>query len=1103
MRHTRISTRTALLCAASAVGLVAAPANAQSAEDAPAIITTDGVSHLATVANGGSLDSGITGVGQMSVSASPTTTGFTSCTGSLVNPRTVIFAAHCVNSRPMEAYGKNGISFGAHTATGTPIAFGFEANNLPAIRQWFGLASAPGGTDANPALRYNSNLARALYAVEQVWYDTRSLEADSLGFLKADIAIATLDTPAFDIPTWAMLFSPLDGPVEATMLGYGIANTATAAEGTPGCVSPNCGPAASSDFRRRIAKNILSVLGSLYDRNLWIYDSGVLTGNINYSDANVYMMSFSSPLDENGDPSHPFDFGIFGGPSRGDTPLAQEGITASGDSGGPLVVNVDGKTVTVGVLSGGSRFYIDEGQRFSTLGTHNFYQPLHVYWDKFVENNSYVYAGNKAGDGNWEDGAHWVQQMDPNYMILSGGNVVNGLPDTVAEGTSGVGAQFGYFCGRLDENDDFDPDNCTNIAQAAPTGNGTPVFIAGGPGSTDFVPNNVVANPKLGIKSRYYDVTLAASGKTSLSSAVTIDRMTLDGQTALNVNANGSLNVLGEYNQLQGWTNVDGSITTGRDMFLLSGLLSGKGTVNADYLTAVSAIVAPGGGDKVGTLTVNGNVILSADSSLFIDARRGSADELKVVGSEGTLALDGGNVVFNKVTDAPAPRLNEKYVIASATGGIDGTFGEVFTFQGVLRPELSYTENTVTATLRAGSLVTVLESGTPQAIAFASALDALRTNNYTSLFNLYGSIDWMNGAQLASTFDAMTPRILGDVGSFHDYQSRKLTGAVTDRLSILGSGKASGLTLAGSPVAALAENNGDGVRFSYSTANTSSTVIDSLPGNLTGFVSGGVERTRSSYGDRYAAGQGAWHMASGLEMPLGDGRIGTAAGYAEGASSPGNDSNRSRTTMAAAYASMPVGNGFYVGGVLSAETARTTMDRSSYDGVTALRLSGATSASRYSAVAEAGRVTDIGAGLSVTPRAQLAYGRYTLNGFEERGGETALQVDDITVNRLEARVGAKLEGEARFAGFSIKPQISADYVNLVSGRDRGALVRFAAAPEHAIALPLTSGAGSWAEIKGGVMFGDGPVTLGLSGQQTVGAAELSDQRAQAEFKFRF
>lgn len=1098
MRTIRFPRRSALLCAVSAVAFSAAPALAEDVqrpdgyELSPGIIVNnnmnpnaggpDGALDLDGVTVGAA--TGVTGVGQMTVRGNPASTGLSVCSGTLINPRTVIFAAHCVNTRPADAYGVNGTPSGAYTDRGVPIAFGFGANNLPAVRQWLGLASAAGGTDADPALLHATNENRALYSVEQVWYDPRSL---ALGFLEADVAIATLDTPAFDVPTWTMLFSPLTEQAHSLSIGYGVNGTSHTAQNGPGCPA-SASPCGGIDFRRRIASNIVSVLGSLDDRNDFLFGPADP-----FLFQSLYMQDFDDPNGEVG-----FNFDIFNGAA-----VDREGTTAGGDSGGPLVIDQKfSKPVIAGVLSGGSRFF--SGQRFSTYGTHSFYQPLFLFWDAIVANNPYVYAGNKAGNGDWEDAGHWVQLMDPNYAVEREGELVNDLPDTPALGVSGDTVKFGEVCFFDDCTDLADDDTAT----PAPTGSGTGLVIAGGPGSTDFVPNNRSASPKDGIRARYYDVTLSAPGTTTLGSSVTIDQMTVDGATRLDVGVAGSLNVLGEYNQFQGWTHVDGAISSGRDFFVLSGILSGSGSITAPFLTVATGVVAPGGGDKIGTLSVTGDVILASGASLFVDVRRGAADKFAVDGTLSLSSLDlseGASVVFNKVTDGAAPRHNESFVIATATGSVQGQFGKAFAFQGVLRPNFDYSDPTqVSVKFVAGKFVEILDGSSPVELAFAAALDQLRAGSYANLWNLYGNLDWMNAAQLSATLSSLTPRIVGEVGTFHDYQSKLLTTKVTDRLSLLGSGSAQGLTVIGSPVSALASMTGNEGRMSFGPTASRTATQGALPGKLSGFVSGGLERTRTSYGNTAsAAGQGAWHMAAGLEMPLGEGMIGTAAGFAEGASAPGGDNNRSRTMIAAAYAAAPVGSGFYVGGMLSAETFRAAVERGSHDGTSALRLTGATSAARYSAVAEAGRTTAIGRGLTLTPRAQLAYSSYSLQGFEEQGGETALRIEDVNVERFEVRFGAKLEGGAKLGGLMVRPQLSADYTQLLSGRNVGATVRFAAAPDVAIGLPLSRSDAGWAEIKGGVMFGDGPVTLNLSGQHATGGNDLSDKRAQADLTIRF
>ena len=107
------------------------------------------------------------------------------------------------------------------------------------------------------------------------------------------------------------------------------------------------------------------------------------------------------------------------------------------------------------------------------------------------------------------------------------------------------------------------------------------------------------------------------------------------------------------------------------------------------------------------------------------------------------------------------------------------------------------------------------------------------------------------------------------------------------------------------------------------------------------------------------------------------------------------------------------------------------------------------------------------------------------------------------VNRIESRIGAKLDGETRLGAWTLRPQISADYVRLVGGGNAGLKVAFAAAPEYSFALPLTNSGSGWLEAKGGVEMTKGAFSFGLSGQATAGDAPLSDKRGMAEIKFKF
>jgi uncharacterized protein with beta-barrel porin domain len=1060
----RFALRAGLLATASIAAAAAVPASAQisgtgiasSLDGHPDVVIRDGFSPTQP-APGGSLDTGVNGVGQMVVDYGAS--GLGTCTGTLINPRTVLFAAHCVNGAAATAYGAG--------TGGVPISFGFGANNVPGLLHWLGIN--------DPSLMHTTNTANYIYNVEQVWYDPRVFQNPAAnGFLEADIALATLDTPAFNIPTWAMLFSPLTGETHATLTGYGSFGVGAAGSSNQG------------NWRRRAVENMVSFLGSLDDRNLALFGSAAGLPQ------NLYMLDFDDPLYGQAGAS-PFDFNIFGGSA-----LPREGVTGPGDSGGPLIIdqNYD-RAVVAGVLSGSSRFY--GAQRPNSYGTMSIFQPLYLFWDAIVANNSYVYATNKTGDRDWTDASHWVQAMDPNYTIDRNGALVNDLPDTPALGVSADGARFGQVC--------FNTSCDAPVTGTAPTGDGNAIFVQGGPGSTNFVPNNVVANPSAGVRSRYYDVTLSAAGQTRVSSDITIDRLTLNGATKLNVASSGNLKVWGDFTQIAGWTNVDGKLTAGETL-IVTGILSGSGVIDPTFLTVGKAMVAPGGNNLPGTLTVKGDVILSSASLLLIDLDRFGSDRLTVVGdgqNAGELLLNGGSLLFNK-TDRSAPKHGQSFVIASATGGIDGTFGQVGSLMGVLKPVLTYGPNQITVDIRAGKFTDYIGTGTGIAGAFAGALDTLRAGSYNQLSSLYGTIDLMDVASVIGTFENLAPRIAGEASSTQEKQSRTMLNAVGDRLSMLGSTTTNGrLSIAGNPVAV-------GIAGVDSTSRSSlaglmpGQSLKNLPNGMSGFIVGGATAGTTSYGGTSELqSQRSEHMAMGLEHQLRQNlTIGSAIGYAQSESNPLNDSMSSRTSQMALYASYRLGGGAYVGGIAAAEHSEAKLSRMASTGDTIFDLTGATKSQRYSVAAEAGVNRDIGRGLTLTPRARLGYSNYRLGGFREQGGEAALQLDDLQVERLETRLGAKLSGSASLgAGWAVVPQIQADYVKLLSGADNGMRVRFADASDYAFELPLADGASSWGEARGGLKFVKDKIEFGGGVETSVGSAGHRDSRAVADLTIRF
>ncbi|WPZ04170.1 autotransporter domain-containing protein [Blastomonas marina] len=1065
---------------------------------------------------------GVNGVGQMIVFSQTSSTGASLgvCTGTLINPRTVITAAHCVHNTAATAYGSQ-TGEGAPTygtiaqvygqTTGVPISFGFNSTNRCLGVTVNGCAVGQGAYEKWRDSGFRSQAAHNIYNGNQVFYLTgaQPVALGGLGeFANADIALVTLDMHVKGVPTWTLLFSPLDGPTHAVITGYGGAGVGLS----------GIGNLAGIDYRRRSAENMIDALMSWNDQNTTPAIAGPNSTTRLAMQHAIYWTDFDDPdFDAANLPANFFrntagsgrnngyyDFNVLGGP--GGKALPREGSTAGGDSGGPLIADQRfDKPVVVGVLTGS----ISYNGGISTYGQMNVYPPLFAFWEQIVQNNPYVYASAKAGNGNWFDPLHWVQDMDPNYAIIGpDGKLLNALPNHAQVGADGGTDRFGTVC--------YLNQNCTTLT-GTPTadGDGSDSYVTlSGPGSTNFVPDNVEPVNSADVtkhrNARYYDVTLREAGRTTLSQAATIDRLVIDGKAQLDIAASGALKVWTDFTQGSGWLNVDGRLTTD-EALIVSGLLTGSGTFDPTFLTLVQGIVAPGGGDRIGTLTIQGDMILASGSALFIDARRGAADQLKIVGDEfnsGILSISNAALVFNKLTDSAAPRHGDKFDIISTTGGVLGTFdpNKIYSFQGVLRPELTYGDYTVNAELRAGSLKTHIGTSSAQAAAFATALDQLRAGSYANLYNLYGNIDLMGSTQLAQTLDALTPRVMGETRSLLDNQSRILGANLFERMALIGTGQAQGLSVTGD--ARMLVRQGDNA-FVHGFSDLAP--MDNAPlamgEGVSGFVSSGRMSSTNVYGasDRLNASQGGSWFASGVEMQVAGGiTLGTAAAFSEASSMPGMDRADTELMQASVYTVYSAGDGAYVGVIGSAENGRADTIRGTSDGRQLLALGGTTRTNRLSATAEIGQQLGLGNGLAVTPRIRVGYDRMAISGFEEKGGEAALAIEGLVIEKFEARTGFAFGGTRNAGeGWTFVPHVSADYVQLLSDSTSGIEVRFAAAPEYGFVLPLAGGATEWGEVRGGFRLDNGRLSIGAGYEITTGDVASRNDRAMIDINLQF
>lgn len=1057
------------------------------------------------------------------------------CTGTLINPRAVLFAAHCVNDVSEADWGTN-----------LPAAFSFGANALPGFISWVN--------------GYQTNTDLAVYNINQIaWNPDSVANPGAFGFLEGDIAMATLDTPAADIPTWALLFSALPAPTQdpVTGTGYHVRLNGYGATG-----NGTTGASLGIDWRRKAAENMIGALASFDDRDAFLFgvDSGLTQ--------NLYHIDFDDPNKTN-----PFDFNLWQ-----DEPLDKEATTAGGDSGGPLILDAENNAITnedlvIGVLSGGSRFF--GGQVFSSYGTGSYYQPLYLFYDYIAAVNPYRYVSSVEGDGAWEDGAHWVSDVDPNYRIIDAdGNVVNGVPGEASDGITGTDPTWGVVC--------FDPegfspfDECQDLATGEPVpasrqgdeGGDEPEVAAavsdnkgrvefaaespikggfgldfaddiaisaglelveevaiktgvdladdtaittgvelaeetphagalpdptienGLPGATGFVPNNVDADPLAGVYGRYFDVTLANAGTTTLSSNVVIDRLTVAGgaDTQLSIGSEASLTSLIDITQMGGIIDLaaGGSLTSVGDYLLMSGMLSGNGTVNAPFVTSVGGMIAPGGTGTAGTLTIDGNLVLSSASYLLTDIV-GSTNDLLAVTGDASL---GGTIALGFVGSAPT--FGSSYTVATVGGEMSGGFSTVTGLgDGVLFGDVSYVGNSVVVSVDAQQFTDFLPASSLTGLqaSYAAALDTARLNNYDQMSTLFGIVDLMPASDLLASFDAAAPDdgILGGQAALAMGQA--VAGQIGDRLDDIRNGS-TGFTATAStgaiqvasvdPMAAfsMAANN---AAMAASEGETTKT-WDMKPG-YGGFIDVDFLNGEAETG---IAGREAdfdgFTVAAGLDRTFDDGNtFGAFVTYAQ------TESDFSSTTVSnaadvdgfslGAYGQIGLFGETFMNGYVSYGNYGLDTARSAVIGGTTFDATGSTDLTGSQWGLEFARSFAVSDSSKITPSIAVDRIDFKVDGYDESGSNIALNVQGSTINSMLYSAGADFEADVTDkVGFMFGARVVHD-----AGKGIGAVAgSFAAAPgSFAVVLGGPDHDKNWYTVEAGI---DMALTESMTGE---------------------
>ena len=993
------------------------------------------------------------------------------CTGTLINPRTVLFAAHCVNDVPATDFNADNI----------PAAFSFNVNALPGFQNWI-------------ANNFASNPSLAVFNINRIFYDPRSLQnPQAAGFIEADIALASLDTPAAGIPAWALLFTTLPAPnridpvtgtgYHVNIVGYGA--TGNAAQGAVGGI----------DFRRRAAENMLGGFISLNDRNAVLFGSG--TG----LPQNLYHLDFDS---QNRVPV--FDINV-----HRDNALPNEGITAGGDSGGPLILDAANNTLSdedlvIGVLSGGSRFF--GSQRFSSLGTTSFYQPLSLYWQYIAATNPYRYVGARAGNGNWEDPSRWVTLLDPAYRVIDASrNVVNGLPTMPELGLNGTGGDFGSVCVEFEQPSDA----CVNLASTPqPASTATlpaPTLANGLPGATGFVPNNIDpvigATPAGNVDPRYFDVTLSQTGTTTLASDVTIDRLTVRGNAGLTVAAAGSLASLIDINQFGGRVNVNGDVASVGDYTLFAGMLEGTGTVTAPFLTSVTGVFSPGTMGTTGTLTVDGNLVMASGSTLLADiTASGQSDRIAVTGA----ANVGGIVGIGSGISGHVNGNGRQFTILTAQNGITGTF-RATTISAILSQAFIYRPNAVLMEIRAASYGSVIDRNDTVQDAYAQLLDQNRAN--AAVAGLYG-LDFASTDTIRSTLRglalvteqavrSMAAQNVNLLQNFNDTRLREADRSTAGgKIAVTGSPLnvlQAGLAPGGQPL-------GMGAMALQSDVDETELRDANLPEDVGLFISGGyISGDVDSLPDFTDETEiNGLFVSGGIEFYPGENTMLGLAGYFSSleADVPLNQTADSDTYAVSLYmrhkfTDGPVIDGQFAMANMGFDTERQVQFLGGSQNLTSssddLMVSGALGLS-YN--------LDTGIG-TISPGIEARYASVDLGVVRETGGLTALEIDRERFKSTQARFGFDYEKQAKAVQINANAQLVWEFED--GPRLLGA--NFAGGTGPNANFVLDTADHTWVELGVSASIGEGPFRMTFGADTTVGRDSANAQVVRASATYRF
>ena len=919
---------------------------------------------------------------------------FLNCTGTLINPRTVITAAHCVNSLSSEDYGL------PETGAARTMLIGTGFYTAGRVFEYidFGSNYAEGGVASS---------------TDVIIHSTANEDEVGLPFPWADVALIALDTPITDIPTMDLLLSPLTELAHVVQVGYGTFGDAFGG-GTTG-----------SSLLRRVGENMLGAVANFQDITDVVYANSAPNADLSQV---YYFTDFDWPdrdlITRPGD-TEPGGYGcVFNGNGAecqyvgdilatdwfdGDA-LPNEAATAPGDSGSPLIVDqLYDRQVAVAVLSGGITY---PGTDLSGIGLTNtygdisFYNPLYPFFEFISENTAYKYVSAAAGDGLWSDPTRWTQDLDPGFFIDDGtGTLVNGLPQGSEPGIYASGPKLGTVLGvDISGNPEgsliLPPDGVFfGIGSLTPESS-----VLLGPGSTGFVPNNTDGTPGVSFANpaQYFEVHLNRPGTTTVDMDVEIDKLVVDNRDGgIRIEAPYSFTSVIDVEHWDGISMIDGTLNT-PGVYLAGGLIGGSGTINSNAFFNIAGAVSPGAIQNIRTLTINGDYVQTSGGALLVDVKpkgKGNpSDLLQVNGFASIAGLLGVSSLGNAKFD-----YGTRYTVLEANG-IDGQFDAVQSFVNspVIYFEQIVNADSVQVEVKAHSIARLVGANSSLA-SLGTTLDTLRTSGrYANYRGLFQAVDNAGFDQFGATLSGLTPVSGFAQSATATNFAMRFAGQLSQRtLALRGDGRAAaGFSSYGSASFAQAGTApGEASKLGY---------FGSVSGS---FLTQGRERNTGTKAFEEATFSQAGELTLGADYKLSDSvSFGMAVSSVRdgAATTAALQARPNQSTSVAGYGSASFGAGFadaYVGFA----DQRFGLSREAQGDLTEEFASamGLADGKQSMAGIRAGYAFKPARGAMIGPVVSLDYVRSQLGGYREYGAGTfGLDVHDRTFTSLGAKVGA-------------------------------------------------------------------------------------------------